>query len=74
MDDAHAVQGILHSHYSLEALLASLIATSIIVHGTLPWYPFYYVMVSGVLPSSPHPVFVQQRPGGLVPQCWNLEI
>ncbi len=46
MDDANAVQGVMHSCYSLGALLAPLIATSMVVRVDLPWYTFYYVMVS----------------------------
>jgi fucose permease len=46
MDKANAVQGCLHSCYSLGALFAPLIATSMIVHAKLPWYNFYYFMVS----------------------------
>ncbi|ETI24571.1 hypothetical protein G647_03940 [Cladophialophora carrionii CBS 160.54] len=44
MDKANAVQGCLHSCYSLGALFAPLIATSMVVHAKLPWYTFYYVM------------------------------
>ncbi|OAL19576.1 hypothetical protein AYO22_09738 [Fonsecaea multimorphosa] len=44
MDKANAVQGVLHSCYSLGALFAPLIATSMIVHAKLPWYTFYYFM------------------------------
>ncbi|KAJ9617168.1 hypothetical protein H2200_000889 [Cladophialophora chaetospira] len=44
MDKANAVQGCLHSCYSLGALFAPLIATSMIVHAKLPWYTFYYFM------------------------------
>jgi len=57
MGNANAVQGLLHSHYSLGALLAPLIATFMIVHGHLPWYSFYYVMVSR-LTAFPLPMFV----------------
>lgn len=48
MDKANAVQGFLHSCYSTGALFAPLIATSMIVHSNLPWYNFYYVMVSNL--------------------------
>ncbi|EXJ60585.1 hypothetical protein A1O7_04738 [Cladophialophora yegresii CBS 114405] len=44
MDKANAVQGCLHSCYSLGALFAPLIATSMVVHAKLPWYTFYYFM------------------------------
>ena len=46
MDKGNAVQGCLHSCYSLGALFAPLIATSMVVHAKLPWYNFYYFMVS----------------------------
>ncbi|KIW29516.1 uncharacterized protein PV07_05329 [Cladophialophora immunda] len=44
MDKANAVQGCLHSFYSVGALIAPLIATSMVVHAKLPWYTFYYFM------------------------------
>lgn len=46
MDKANAVQGCLHACYSLGALFAPLIATSMVVHYHLDWYNFYYIMVS----------------------------
>ena len=46
MDKANAVQGFLHAFYSVGALSAPLIATSLVVTHELPWYTFYYVMVS----------------------------
>lgn len=46
MQSANSVQGLLHSCYSMGALFAPLIATSMIVKAHLPWYNFYYVMVS----------------------------
>jgi fucose permease len=46
MDKANTIQGFMHSCYSLGALLAPLIATSMVVKAELPWYAFYYVMVS----------------------------
>ncbi|OAP61554.1 hypothetical protein AYL99_03757 [Fonsecaea erecta] len=49
MDKANAVQGMLHSCYSLGALFAPLIATSMVVHAKLPWYTFYYFMVSATV-------------------------
>ena len=45
MDKANAIQGFLHASYSLGALFAPLIATSMVVKAELPWYNFYYVMV-----------------------------
>ncbi|KAH7121757.1 major facilitator superfamily domain-containing protein [Dactylonectria estremocensis] len=45
MDKANTVQGFLHSCYSVGALLAPLIATSMVVTYDLPWYSYYYVMI-----------------------------
>ena len=53
MDKANAVQGCLHSCYSLGALFAPLIATSVVVHARLPWYNFYYFMVRPSYRSAP---------------------
>jgi len=44
MANANAVQGFLHSCYSLGATFSPLIATSMIVKAGLPWYTFYYFM------------------------------
>jgi len=46
MDKANTVQGFLHASYSLGALFSPLIATSLVVSYELPWYTFYYIMVS----------------------------
>lgn len=45
MDNPNAVQGCLHSCYSVGALLAPLIATSMVVKAKMPWWNFYLVMV-----------------------------
>lgn len=45
MQNPNSIQGLLHSCYSIGALFAPLIATSMIVKSNLPWYTFYYVMV-----------------------------
>ncbi|TDZ35382.1 Bypass of stop codon protein 6 [Colletotrichum trifolii] len=45
MDKANAIQGFLHSFYSVGALIAPLIATSMVVTAQLPWYNYYYFMV-----------------------------
>ncbi|KAF4460681.1 major facilitator superfamily transporter [Fusarium albosuccineum] len=45
MDKANTVQGFLHSCYSLGALFAPLIATSMVVSAELPWYTYYYMMI-----------------------------
>lgn len=45
MDKANAVQGCMHAMYSVGALLAPLIATSMVVSAELPWWTFYYVMI-----------------------------
>jgi MFS family permease len=61
MDKANAVQGCLHSCYSLGALFAPLIATSMVVHAKLPWYTFYYVMVcaANIMPLGVAPDYEQ---------------
>ncbi|KPM44537.1 hypothetical protein AK830_g1999 [Neonectria ditissima] len=45
MDKANTIQGFLHASYSLGALFAPLIATSMVVKAELPWYTYYYLMV-----------------------------
>lgn len=51
MDKANTVQGFMHSCYSIGALFAPLIATSMVVSAELPWYTYYYVMVRVILRS-----------------------
>ena len=51
MDKANTIQGFMHSMYSIGALFAPLIATSMVVQAGLPWYTYYYVMVSPSLRS-----------------------
>jgi fucose permease len=46
MNKANTVQGFMHSMYSIGALFAPLIVTSMVVTEGLPWYTFYYIMVS----------------------------
>jgi fucose permease len=47
MANANEVLGFLHGFYGLGAVLSPLIATTMITKGQrLPWYMFYYVMVS----------------------------
>lgn len=47
MDSANEVLGFLHGFYGVGAVLSPLIATTMITKGQrLPWYTFYYVMVS----------------------------
>jgi fucose permease len=46
MNGATELLSFLHGFYGLGALLAPLIATSMIVKGGLMWYTFFYVMVS----------------------------
>lgn len=50
MDKANTIQGFMHAMYSVGALFAPLVATNMIVSAGLPWYTYYYVMVSGGLP------------------------
>jgi len=46
MANPNEVLGFLHAFYGLGATLSPLIATSMITKGGLPWYAFYYLMVS----------------------------
>ncbi|KAJ5810773.1 Major facilitator superfamily domain general substrate transporter [Penicillium robsamsonii] len=46
MANANEVLGVLHGIYGAGAVISPLVATSIIAKGGLPWYYFYYVMVS----------------------------
>ncbi|EXL70254.1 hypothetical protein FOPG_13912 [Fusarium oxysporum f. sp. conglutinans race 2 54008] len=48
MDKSNQIQGFMHSCYSLGALCAPLISTSMVVHSGLPWYSFFYVMIVGL--------------------------
>jgi fucose permease len=45
MANANEVLGLLHGVYGLGAVLAPLIATSMIARAQMPWFNFYYVMV-----------------------------
>lgn len=49
MARANELLGILHGLYGVGAVLSPLIATTMITKGNLPWYSFYYVMVSFVI-------------------------
>ncbi|KAF3047878.1 hypothetical protein E8E11_008015 [Didymella keratinophila] len=46
MANPNEVLGFLHGFYGVGAVLAPLIATTMITKGHLPWYTFYYVMIS----------------------------
>jgi MFS family permease len=46
MANANELLGMLHGFYGAGAVMSPLIATSMIARGNLPWYNFYYVMVS----------------------------
>lgn len=46
MANPNEILGFLHAFYGLGAVLAPLIATTMITKGNLPWYTFYYVMIS----------------------------
>lgn len=52
MANANEVLGFLHGIYGAGAVISPLIATSMIAKGGLPWYYFYYVMVSLSFPQS----------------------
>jgi fucose permease len=46
MDRANEILGFLHGLYGAGAVLSPLIATTMITKAGLPWYAFYYLMVS----------------------------
>ncbi len=46
MANANEILGFLHGFYGLGGTLSPLIATTMITKGDLPWYSFYYLMVS----------------------------
>jgi fucose permease len=53
MANPNEVLGFLHAFYGAGAVLAPLIATTMITKGNrLPWYYFYYVMVRSIFPRS----------------------
>ena len=56
MANPNEVLGFLHAFYGVGAVLAPLIATTMVTRGDkLPWYTFYYVMVRHIpLSSKPH--------------------
>ncbi|KAL0932607.1 major facilitator superfamily transporter [Colletotrichum truncatum] len=66
MDKANTIQGFLHSFYSVGALIAPLIATSMVVTANLPWYNYYYFMVGmSVLELVGLTVFFWQKTGAV---------
>jgi MFS family permease len=46
MAHSNELLGLLHGIYGLGAVLSPLIATSMIARANMPWYYFYFVMVS----------------------------
>jgi fucose permease len=48
MANANEMLGFLHGFYGLGATIAPLIATTMITKAELPWFYWYYVMVSGM--------------------------
>ena len=46
MTNADQVLGILHGAYGLGATISPLIATTMITKAGLPWWDFYYILVS----------------------------
>lgn len=45
MEKSNQIQGFMHSSYSVGALCAPLISTSMVVHSGLAWYNYFYIMV-----------------------------
>ncbi|KAI9694211.1 MAG: hypothetical protein M1822_003483 [Bathelium mastoideum] len=46
MANANEILGFLHGLYGLGAVISPLAATTMVVKNGLPWYSFYYIMVS----------------------------
>ncbi|KAF4124520.1 Major Facilitator Superfamily [Geosmithia morbida] len=46
LDRANEVLGLLHAFYGIGGTTSPLIATSMIARAGLPWYKFYYIMIS----------------------------
>lgn len=46
LDRANELLGLLHGLYGVGAVISPLVASAIVVKAGLPWYTFYYVMVS----------------------------
>jgi len=46
MANANELLGLLHGLYGLGAAMAPLIATTMVTQRHLPWYTFYYIMIS----------------------------
>jgi fucose permease len=46
MESANELMGILHGAYGLGATVGPLIATAMVTKAALPWYRWYYVLVS----------------------------
>ena len=46
MEHSNELLGFLHGAYGLGATISPLIATAMVTKGNLPWYTFYYLMVS----------------------------
>ncbi|KAK9425217.1 putative Major facilitator superfamily (MFS) profile domain-containing protein [Seiridium unicorne] len=46
MDHANEILGFLHGLYGLSAVISPLVATSMVTKANLPWYTFYYLMLS----------------------------
>ncbi|KAL4875436.1 major facilitator superfamily domain-containing protein [Aspergillus karnatakaensis] len=52
MQDCNQVLGLLHGWYGLGAVLAPLVATSLVTEARVGWWWFYYIMVSILLLMS----------------------
>jgi fucose permease len=52
MADSNQVLGLLHGWYGLGAVLAPLVATSLITEAKVGWWYFYYIMVSETIYHS----------------------
>lgn len=52
MENPNELLGFLHGFYGVGATISPLIATSMVTKGDLPWWNFYYVLVSFFFPAS----------------------
>jgi hypothetical protein len=80
MENANELLGILHGAYGLGGAIAPLIATAMITKAYLPWYAYYYMMVSKFgaekrsqprSPSVSRQIFVGTNSSAGWPRCYR---
>jgi fucose permease len=67
MANANELLGFLHGLYGFGAVISPLVATSMITKVGIPWYGFYYVMVSPTYSLYSRPL----RPLDATPIFWD---